>query len=122
MITIENYLDLSDWQKETLVTDLLHTSFTQYDFDPDKLNDMFRSSSYGTMPQFLFVFKYEQLTGYALLFGSESNRTEWSIDNSAELDYESGSSLIDAEIQTCLSCGDPVLAECCEWQKSMLVR
>ena len=79
---IINYTDADN--KPELVRELLETEFRACALDEERLLEKFGRSCPGRLPQYLFLYDDNQLTGYFLLIGKENKDEEFLASQLAE--------------------------------------
>lgn len=114
MLLVKNYNDLEKDEKVKIVDDLFTTSCYILQGDKNKVFEKFEESRKGSLPQYLFLYEDQKMTGYAIIMGSVSTDPEiqfWCISNYDELPKEQAVFLLDAMIQVCRDCHDQKLSD-----------
>ena len=114
MISICNYRDIPDEKKDVVLEHLLQIGFCPAYGKQETMKKEMEKSQAGTLPQYLFVFRDDELIGYMFLIAEKENYCKafpwWAVDNSDELPLEISIKLLEYGIQLSLNCNCPNLS------------
>ncbi len=108
---IINYTDADN--KPELVRELLETEFRACALDEERLLEKFGRSCPGRLPQYLFLYDDNQLTGYFLLIGKENKDEEFpwlAVTNADSLLPDEAELLYSSAIRLCRGLNEKELA------------
>lgn len=109
MLLIKNYHELNKEDKVKLIDDLFTTSCYILNGDKNKVFAKFEESRKGSLPQYLFLYEDQKMTGYAIIMGTAGTDPDiqfWMIDNHDELPKEQAMYLLNAAYTVCRDCND----------------
>jgi hypothetical protein len=110
-VQIINYADAEN--KPELVRELLETGFRACDLDEKRLLEIFGRSCPGRLPQYLFLYDDNQLTGYFLLIGKDNKEEEFpwlAMTNADSLLPDEAELLYSSAIRLCRDLNEQELA------------
>lgn len=113
-IKICNYRDIPSEKKDVVLGQLLQIGFCPACGKTETMKKEMEKSQAGAFPQYLFVFRDDQLIGYMFLIAEKENYCKvfpwWAVDNSDELPLEVSIQLLEYGIQLSLDCNCPDLS------------
>ena len=120
MIRICNYLDIPSEIKDAVLGQLLHIGFCPAYGKQKAMKREMEKSQTGKLPQFLFVFRDEELIGYMFLIAEKEHYCKsfpwWVVDNSDELPLQDAIRLLEYGIRLASEYKCPKLADRLELQ------
>ena len=115
MERIVNYLDIPGEEKSAVIERLFHIGFCPAHGRQTTVKREMEQSKRDALPQYLFVFREDELIGYLFLIGEETRRGRifpwWAAGNPDELPLETASRLLECGIRLSRQCGCPSLAD-----------
>lgn len=115
MEAMMNYLDIPSEERDHVLDQLFHIGFCPAYGKKKTLKRELEKSQEGKLPQYIFVFRDNELIGYSFLIGEKENICKplpwWAVDNSDELPLEIAAALLEHAIQLSAKCGCCVLAD-----------
>ena len=115
MDRIVNYLEIPEEEKEQILEQLLRLGFCPAYGKRRTLKREMEKSRKGSLPQYLFLFREEELIGYSFLIGEKEDISRvfpwWAVDNSDVLPTESAVQLLEEAVRISTECGCPALAK-----------
>ncbi len=115
MERIVNYLEIPDEEKDQIPEQLLRLGFCPAYGKQRTLKREMEKSRKGSLPQYLFLFRGEELVGYAFLIGEGEHKNRvfpwWAVDNSDVLAPESAVRLLEEAVRLSTECGCSALAD-----------
>lgn len=120
MIKFCNYLDIPSEKKDAVLEQLLQIGFCPAYGKLKTIKKEMDKSQTGTLPQYLFVFRDDNLIGYMFLIAEKENYCKvfpwWATDNSDELPFESAIQLLEFGIELSAKYNCPILSKRLKFQ------
>lgn len=115
MEQIINYLDIPIQNRDVVIEHLSHVGFCPAYGKQKTIKREMEKSQVGKLPQYLFVFRDDELIGYMFLIAEKENYSKsfpwWAVDNSDELPLNTAIQLLEYGIALSLECGCINLAD-----------
>ncbi len=115
MEQIINYLDIPIQNRDIVIEHLSYVGFCPAYGKQKTLKREMEKSQVGKLPQYLFVFRNDELIGYMFLIAEKENYSKpfpwWAVDNSDELPLNTAIQLLEYGIALSLKCGCINLAD-----------
>ena len=115
METIINYLDIPNQERDNVLEQLLHLGFCPAYGKQKTIKREMEKSKKDKLPQYLFMFRDNELIGYSFLIGEKENICKpfpwWATDNSDELPLETATHLLEYAIELSTKCDCLTLAD-----------
>lgn len=115
MEQIINYLDIPGQDRDAVIECVLHVGFCPAYGKQKSMKRELEKSQAGKLPQYLFVFRDNELIGYMFLIAEKENYSKsfpwWAVDNSDELPLNTAIQLLEYGVWLSLQCDCPNLAD-----------
>lgn len=114
MVNICNYRDIPKAEKNAILEQLPLVGFGPACGNQEAIKAEMEKSQAGTLPQYLFVFRDDELIGYMFLIAEKEHYCKmfpwWAAHNADELPLENAIQLLEYGIQLSLDCNCPNLS------------